>query len=202
MFRSLAIVAAISLLATASAYVGSNVSGFGGKVLVSGAANSAGLEMKKGKLNMPPQMRSQYAKQKEMASMREEMIAATKPGPDGFPVFNLYVRTPRANMWYPCGSFKGDDRSKALCTSYADGGIFAGMAKKQLDEGIGGSLAQDSDKLLGTIVRGYPQLKKSKNELEFGYKIAFKGLSDDLPITLVEIKAQKGFFDNIKSMFS
>ena len=105
-------------------------------------------------------------------------------------------------MWYPCGSFKGDDRSKALCTSYADGGIFAGMAKKQLDEGIGGSLAQDSDKLLGTVVRGYPQLKKSKNELEFGYKIAFEGLSDDLPITLVEIKAQKGFFDNIKSMFS
>jgi Family of unknown function (DUF6523) len=105
-------------------------------------------------------------------------------------------------MWYPCGSFKGDERSRALCSNYVDNGIFAGMAKKQLDEGICGSLAQDVDKLVGTIVRGYPQLKNSQKELEFGYKIAFKGLSEDLPITVVVPKAQKGLLDNIKGMFS
>ena len=30
--------------------------------------------------------------------MREQMIAATKPGADGLPVFNLFVRTKRANV--------------------------------------------------------------------------------------------------------
>jgi hypothetical protein len=54
--------------------------------------------MKKGKDNLPPQMRSQYKKQKEMMAMREEMIAAQKPGQDGLPVFNLFVRTKKANV--------------------------------------------------------------------------------------------------------
>jgi hypothetical protein len=96
MLRSL--VAALLLLASANAYVGSRVSGFGGNVLISGAVNTASLEMKKGKANMAPQMRSQYEKQKEMAAQRKEMLAATKQGPDGLPVFNLFVRTPRANV--------------------------------------------------------------------------------------------------------
>jgi hypothetical protein len=100
MFRSL--IATIFLMVSANAYVGSSVSAFGGKVLVSGAANAVMLQMKKGKLNIPPQMRSQYAKQKEMSAMREQMIAATKQGPDGLPVFNLYVRTPRANVSLTC----------------------------------------------------------------------------------------------------
>lgn len=65
---------------------------------MSGAANMAQMEMKKGKANVPPQMRGQYARQQEMQSMREDMEAASKPGKDGLPVFNLFVRTPRANM--------------------------------------------------------------------------------------------------------
>lgn len=80
----------------------------------------------------------------------------------------------------------------------------AGMAKKQLDQGIGGSLSQDLDKLIGTIVRGYPQLKlkNATEELQFGYRISYKGL-DDLPISIVDAKAApKGIFDNIKNLFS
>jgi hypothetical protein len=86
---------------------GSSVSSFGGSVLITGhntleqrPANirSSDITMKKGKANVPPQMRSQYAKQQEMMAMREQMIAATKPGSDGFPVFNLFVRTKRANV--------------------------------------------------------------------------------------------------------
>lgn len=86
---------------------GSSVSSFGGTVLITGhntleqrPANirSSDITMKKGKANVPPQMRSQYAKQQEMMAMREQMIAATKPGSDGFPVFNLFVRTKRANV--------------------------------------------------------------------------------------------------------
>jgi len=54
-------------------------------------------------------MRAQYKKQKEMRQMAGQMSEAQKPGEDGLPVFNLYVRTKKANLWYPCGSFKGDD---------------------------------------------------------------------------------------------
>jgi hypothetical protein len=57
--------------------------------------------MKKGKANVPPQMRSQYNRQKEMMAQRDAMIAASKPGPDGLPVFNLFVRSARANVSFP-----------------------------------------------------------------------------------------------------
>eukprot|EP00546_Thalassionema_frauenfeldii_P005951 CAMPEP_0178914978 /NCGR_PEP_ID=MMETSP0786-20121207/11749_1 /TAXON_ID=186022 /ORGANISM="Thalassionema frauenfeldii, Strain CCMP 1798" /LENGTH=159 /DNA_ID=CAMNT_0020587993 /DNA_START=242 /DNA_END=721 /DNA_ORIENTATION=+ len=159
------------------------------------------MSMKKGKANVPPQMRGQYRKQQEMQQMKEQMVEAQKPGPDGLPVFNLFVRSGKANMWYPCGSFKGDDRSKALCTTYADGGFFSGISKKQLDSGISGSLYQDLDRLIGTVIRAYPQLKKSQKELEFGYKLAFEGLNSD-EITPVEPKEQKGGLDAIKTLFS
>ena len=93
---------------------GSSVSSFGGSVLITERPSTmmeprpqqqvrSVWTMKKGKANVPPQMRSQYAKQQEMMAMREQMIAATKPGSDGFPVFNLFVRTKRANVrsWWP-----------------------------------------------------------------------------------------------------
>lgn len=51
------------------------------------------MEMKKGKANVPPQMRGQYNKQREMNAMQQQMQAASKVGEDGFPVFNLFVRT-------------------------------------------------------------------------------------------------------------
>lgn len=51
------------------------------------------MEMKKGKANVPPQMRGQYQRQREMNEMQQQMMAASKPGADGFPVFNLFVRT-------------------------------------------------------------------------------------------------------------
>ena len=89
----------------------SRVSSFGGSVVVwapssessaAAAATATGrsrfLEMKKGKPNVPPQMRSQYKKQQEMQALRQQMIQASTPGNDGLPVFNLYVRTQRANV--------------------------------------------------------------------------------------------------------
>ncbi len=72
-------------------------------------------------------------------------------------------------MWYPCGSFKGDDRSAALCSSWRDGGLLAGISKNQLDSGVSGSLFRDQEKLVETICRGYPQLRKSKDELGMCY---------------------------------
>ena len=107
-------------------------------------------------------------------------------------------------MWYPCGSFKGDERSAALAKSYADGGMLSGISKKQLDGGIAGSLYQDLAKLKETVVRAYPQLRKSRNDLEFGYKLAYEGLSEDKSkeIIPVEPKENKGPLDGIRNIFS
>ena len=95
----------LSLIAAGSAWtMSSSVSSFGGSVLLLERPTStmSNLQMKKGKANVPPQMRSQYARQKEMAAQREQMIAMSKPGEDGLPVFNLFVRTKKANVSTSC----------------------------------------------------------------------------------------------------
>jgi Family of unknown function (DUF6523) len=106
-------------------------------------------------------------------------------------------------MWYPCGSFKGDDKSAALAKSYADGGLLAGISKNQIDSGVAGSLFRDQDKLKESICRAYPQLRKSSDEFEFGYRMAFEGLSEDKEqMVVIEPKESKGIFDNIKNAFA
>lgn len=161
------------------------------------------LEMKKGQ-KVPLSMRSEYKKNQQNKAMQAQMQEAQKAGEDGFPVFNLFVRSRLANIWYPCGSFKGDERSQALCTSYRDQGILAGIAKKQIDQGVAGSLAQDIGKLEEQIVRGYPQLKESRKSggLEWGYRLSFNGLAEEQQkTTIVEPKVEKGFLDNVKGLF-
>ena len=107
-------------------------------------------------------------------------------------------------MWYPCGSFKGDDRSGALAKSYADNGLLAGISKKQIDAGIAGSLYRDKSKLADSICRAYPQLRESRDEFEFGYKLAFNGLSEAqaAEIKVIEPKETKGILDGIRNVFS
>ena len=81
-------------------------SAFGGKVLLLSSSSStqnprarvSQLEMKKGKSNVPAHMRGQYKRMEELSKMRDQMMEAQRPGSDGLPVFNLYVRTPRANV--------------------------------------------------------------------------------------------------------
>jgi len=201
--------AAVCVVASVNAYttplVGTSVSAFGGRVLLTGndaaSGASATLTMKKG-ANVPPQMRANYKRQKEVSQMRQEMEAAQQPGSDGLPVFNLFVRSPVGNMWYPCGSFKGDDKSAALATSWRDNGFMSGMSKNQLDSGIAGSLYRDIPQLEGSIFRTYPQLRKSKGKLEYGYKLAFEGLSEEQSkISQIEPKEMKGFLDGIKGSF-
>ena len=107
-------------------------------------------------------------------------------------------------MWYPCGSFKGDERSAGLAKNYASGGLFAGISKKQLDGGIAGSLYRDQEKLAESICRGYSHLRQSRKEFEYGYKLAYDGLSEEQAkeMTVVEPKENKGVLDNIKNLFS
>jgi Family of unknown function (DUF6523) len=107
-------------------------------------------------------------------------------------------------MWYPCGSFKGDERSAALAKNYANDGLLSGVSKKQIDTGLAGSLYRDQVKLADSICRAYPQLRKSRDEFEYGYKLAFDGLSEEQSqeIKLVEPKETKGLLDSIKNVFS
>ena len=100
---AIAVVALIANAASAYSTAGSITSSFGGSVLVTGKASPSvnvgpSIEMRKGKDNVPPAMRTQYKRQKELSNMREQMMDAQKPGADGLPVFNLFVRTPRANV--------------------------------------------------------------------------------------------------------
>lgn len=208
----LILAAAIALSSVDAWTTTSSASSFGGKSLATSSSasqvvivqNGSSMEMKKGKANVPPQMRGNYKRQREMNDMQQQMKAASQPGADGFPVFNLFVRTKTQKIWYPCGSFKGDERSAALAKSYSEDGFLAGISKKQLDGGIAGSLYSDLAKLKETVMRAYPQLRKSRDNLEFGYKLQYQGLPEEKSkeIVPVEPKEQKGPFDGLRNIFS
>jgi len=107
MLRLLVVTLLMMASAAAAWTTSSAVSSFGGSVLLLDRPTSAStttphssstISMKKGKPNVPPQMRGMYNKQQEMTAMREQMISSSKPGADGLPVFNLFVRTKKANV--------------------------------------------------------------------------------------------------------
>ena len=87
------------------------------------------------------------------------MLDAQNVGPDGIPIFNMYVKSAGgAGMWYPCGSFKGDESTKSLVDS--QDGFLGGLASKQLEQGVSSSLYDSLGQLTESVVRSYPQLKK------------------------------------------
>ena len=107
---SLLLIAALSTAVTsytvlpqrASHFVGRDVSHRTPTNTENGAR--ATLTMKKGKANVPPQMRQQYKRAQEMENYRQQMMDSQMMGADGLPVFNLFVRTPLKNVslhiWY------------------------------------------------------------------------------------------------------
>ena len=100
---TLALVALLAASTTTDAFVNHAPSSHSAVL----SSSMTALNMGKGK-NIPPQMRGAYKKQREMAAMREQMIQASQPGSDGLPVFNLFVRTKKANVSSPrpcCGDF-------------------------------------------------------------------------------------------------
>lgn len=80
-------------------------------------------------------------------------------------------------MWYPCGSLKGDGRSKALVESWRDNALFLkDQYKSTLDKGMAKSVFDQKDQFMQSVYRLYPQLKKSAGEIEFGYKVRILGI--------------------------
>ena len=91
-----------------------------------------------------------------------------------------------------------------MSKAHVKDGFLAGISKKQLDGGIAGSLYDDLEKLKETVSRAYPQLRKARDELQFGYKLAYEGLSEEKAnkIEPVEPKENKGPLDGIRNIFS
>jgi len=161
------------------------------------------VEAKKGKPNVPINQRGDYMQKQRM----QDQMAMMKPEAGGYPLFNLYVRTPRANMWYPCGTLKGDDRSKQLVDGWIQNGFgLGGMIKSNIDKSVAGSLyaKEDSIKRLSEqICKTYPALKAAKKDFTFGYKIEYENLDEKQEVTILsQDMASGGMFDGLRNAFS
>lgn len=131
------------------------------------------------------------------SSPLQQMQQQMKPPDDGTPIFALFVRTPRAKIWYPLGAVKGDDRSKNLVNAFK-GGIARGMYQQALDRGMAQTLyGKDNQRFLDGTFRAYPQLKKHSGVLEFGYRVAAVGL-DEQSIRVVTKDMALGMFAAIR----
>jgi hypothetical protein len=71
----------------------------------------------------------------------QELMSSNMPD-DGFPVFNLFVRSTRgAGLWFPFAALKGDGNAKTLVTAYM-GPFLNDLYKNQLDKGVARSVFQ------------------------------------------------------------
>uniref|UniRef100_A0A7S2H120 Uncharacterized protein n=2 Tax=Octactis speculum TaxID=3111310 RepID=A0A7S2H120_9STRA len=162
------------------------------------------LVAKKGKSDVPINKRGGYVQQQNM----QEMANSMRPDPNGMPVFQLFVQTPRANMWYPCGSFVGDANAKNLVEGWMGNAmLMGGFIKGQIDRSVATTLFEGDSrrKFVKNIVTQYPSLKSAQRDLVFGYKIAFDGLEEakgtqEMMIITEEMK--KGPLDGIKEAFN
>jgi Family of unknown function (DUF6523) len=101
----------------------------------------------------------------------------------------------------PAAASKGTTSRPPSPRATPTGGCWPGLARTR--SGVAGSLFRDQDKLKESICRAYPQLRKSSDEFEFGYRMAFEGLSEDKEqMVVIEPKESKGIFDNIKNAFA
>lgn len=139
--------------------------------------------------------------------MRDQM-KQMRPESNGFPIFNLYVQTPRANMWYPCGNLQGDERSKSLVDGWMSNSMgMGGIVKGNIDKSIAASVFAGNafENLKNQVVQLYPALKNAKNELEFGYKIEYDGLEDAVgkqEVTILSQEMSEGPLDKLKNMLN
>merc|ERR1719440_2680231 len=98
----------------------------------------------------------------------------------GLQSFDLYVKGPNSPTWYPAGSLGGDERSKDLIESYMTDWT-KGFAKGGIDRGVASSLFPEKAKFVAQCLATYPQLKKAKDSLKFGYKVSYPGLLEKRP---------------------
>ncbi|KAJ1455442.1 hypothetical protein M885DRAFT_520391 [Pelagophyceae sp. CCMP2097] len=122
----------------------------------------------------------------QMIQQQRELLEYTQQRENsGLPTFEMFVRGPNSPTWYPAGALGGDSGSKQLCDTYKDGlSAFATFAKGAIDRGVAASIYESQerkDKFIGQVLEQYPQLKKAKKELRFGYKLVYPGLLEKRP---------------------
>lgn len=152
---------------------------------------------RKGKPNVPIGSRGGY----NNARMAEEAMRKQRDEKPGMPVFEIYCRTRRIPMWYPCGSLAGDERSKATVDAIANG-FLSDVYKSALEKGIADSvLGPQKQQLRQTVIRMYPNLSKLQNELEYGFKIRYPPLEakqGEQKVIVLEEDMKLGLFDKFK----
>jgi hypothetical protein len=154
----------------------------------------------KGKGNrVPIDQRGEFLKRQRMMEVQKEMYK-TKAD-DSVPIFKVFVRPKAGGLWIPCGDLAGDNRSAAVVTAWMSG-FMTDMYKGQLDSGIAKSLFAQEDAFVKNIVENFKPFKRfTKDDLEFGYKVEFKGLEEKMgeqKIMKIERGMEKTWVDNAK----
>lgn len=73
----------------------------------------------------------------------------------------------------------------------------SGLAKGGIDRGVASSLFPDKDKFVAQVLQTYPQLKKNKDALKFGYKLSYPGLLEKRPEAAEVTELTEDMQDNV-----
>eukprot|EP00638_Chattonella_subsalsa_P005735 CAMPEP_0117752272 /NCGR_PEP_ID=MMETSP0947-20121206/11509_1 /TAXON_ID=44440 /ORGANISM="Chattonella subsalsa, Strain CCMP2191" /LENGTH=211 /DNA_ID=CAMNT_0005570887 /DNA_START=74 /DNA_END=710 /DNA_ORIENTATION=+ len=156
------------------------------------------LMAKKGKPNAPVGYRGARGvggAPNEAAMAQQQMMK------DGFPVFQIFVRSKVSKIWYPAAALKGDQRAQALVNAWMSGFV-SGLYESQLETGISKSVLSQKKSLADQVSRTVPPLKKvNKNDFEFGFKILYEGLEEKVgpqKVKLITEDMSLGLFDKFK----
>mmetsp|Transcript_4013 Transcript_4013/g.5886 ORF Transcript_4013/g.5886 Transcript_4013/m.5886 type:complete len:215 (-) Transcript_4013:556-1200(-) len=161
----------------------------------------ASLQAKKGKPNRGGQMypgmqnRGVGGAPSDAAMMNKEMLK------DGFPVFQVFVRSKVSKIWYPAAALKGDQQAQALVNAYMSG-FLEDLYKSQLETGISKSVLSQKASLAAQVKNTVPPLKKvNVNDMEFGFKVLYEGLEEKKgpqKVQLITEDMSLGLFDKFK----
>lgn len=120
---------------------------------------------------------------------------------DGTPVFDIFVRTSRAKLWYPVCAIAGDERSKRLVNALKSSWGRA-IYKNAIDKAMAKSLYESNKgKILKAVIQSYPHLKKYQASLQYGYKVLAKDLEEQPTVAITRDMALP-FFPWLKKRVS
>ena len=84
----------------------------------------------------------------------------------------------------------------------SSGGSVVSNSKKLIDRGVASSLFPEKAKFVAQCLATYPQLKKAKDSLKFGYKVSYPGLLEKRPeakeVTELSEDMQDNAFEKMK----
>ena len=147
---------------------------------------------------VPINQRGEYMKQQKMMEMRKQMKT---DAPSDVPVFKVYVRPRMGGPWLPAGDLAGDQRAGSLVTGMMSG-FMTDMYQGQLDTGIAKSLFANGDAFADNVIANYKPFRSyKKGDLEFGYKVEFKGLEEKMgeqKVRLIVKEMEKTWIDKAK----